>query len=521
MKKRKTGLIVLLLLLIVIGGVLLLSVHRKGQDGEYWIEVQLAGGSGKASVESPALLRIEGEKMTAVIRWSSPNYQYMIIGEEYYYPVNTSGNSEFEIPVTALDKEISVTAQTVAMGTPHDISYTIFFDSSTMSRHPLSGAEDIKTAEESKAADAQEETAAAESNADWKQVRLPGITLTGSLELSYAEGFAVDYYEGGYALVLVSDGSSFLLVPEGKPVPESLPDRITVLQQPIQNIYLAATSAMNLFDALDSLSAIRLSGTAAEGWYIENAKKRMEEGKILFAGKYSEPDYEQILAENCGLSIQNTMISHSPEVKEKLEELGVPVLVDWSSYEEHPLGRTEWIKLYGALMDKEEKAEQLFKEQVDYMESVSGKESTGKSVAYFYISSSGSIVTRASGDYIARMIELAGGEYLLDKQNSNASAAVTLEMEEFYRTAKDADYIIYNSTIGEELNSLEELTAKNPLLADFKAVKEGNVWCTGKNLYQETLRLGVVISDIHRMLTEEDTELTELTYMYKVQKLNQ
>lgn len=89
----------------------------------------------------------------------------------------------------------------------------------------------------------------------------------------------------------------------------------------------------------------------------------MENGSILYAGKYSEPDYERIVSEGCGLAIENTMILHSPEVKEKLESFGIPVLVDHSSYEAHPLGRTEWIRLYGVLTGKEKEAEAAFAKQ--------------------------------------------------------------------------------------------------------------------------------------------------------------
>jgi len=339
-----------------------------------------------------------------------------------------------------------------------------------------------------------------------------------SMELSYAAQFAVDYYEGGYKLITLSDGNRFLLVPEGREVPDGTAADITVLRQPIDNIYLVATSAMCLFDALGSLDSIALSGTKADGWYNENARRAMESGEIQYAGKYSEPDYELILSSGCELSVQSLMIGHSPEVKEKLEELGVPVLVDQSSLETHPLGRTEWIKLYGALLDEEDTAEELFAEQSAYAYEAANGESTGKTVAFFHISTSGYAVARKSGDYVAKMIELAGGEYIFKDLGNpkTATSTVTLEMEKFYETAKEADYIIYNSTIGGEIYTLDEFLAKNELLSDFKAVKNGNVWCTGKNLFQETTQLGSMIKDINQMLTNDDPELTELAFLHKL-----
>lgn len=340
----------------------------------------------------------------------------------------------------------------------------------------------------------------------------------GSMELKYAENFNVDYYKGGYSLISISDGSRYLIVPEGQEIPENLDKDITVLKQPINNIYLVATSAMCLFDALNSLDTISLSGTKAEDWYIENAKTAMESGTIIYAGKYNIPDYELIMSSNCSLAIESTMINHTPEVKEKLKELGIPVLIDQSSYESHPLGRTEWIKLYGLLTGKESEAKRIFDEQADYVTEFANQEKTDKTVAFFYISSSGNAIARKSGDYVTRMIELAGGNYIFDNIGNpeSATSTVTLEMEEFYVTAKDADFIIYNSTIDKELTSVEELIGKNELLKDFKAVQNNNVWCTSKNMFQETTQFGLMISDIHKMLADEDKSLTELNFMYKL-----
>ena len=101
-------------------------------DGSYTCAVTLEGGSGRATVESPAALTVADGAMTATIVWSSPNYDYMLIDGEKYLPINTEGNSTFEIPVAALDTALAVTADTVAMSTPHEIDYTLTFDSATL-----------------------------------------------------------------------------------------------------------------------------------------------------------------------------------------------------------------------------------------------------------------------------------------------------------------------------------------------------------------------------------------------------
>lgn len=339
---------------------------------------------------------------------------------------------------------------------------------------------------------------------------LPGLNYESSMAVQYATQFAVDYYSGGYKLLRIGDGTRYLVVPEGGSVPEGLDASIVVLKQPLDRIYLAATSAMALFDALDALDAIRMLGTRSSGWYIENAVRAMEAGEMRFAGKYSEPDYEMLISEGCDLAIESTMILHSPKVKEMIELLGIPVFVERSSYETHPLGRTEWIKLYAAMLNLEEQAEAFFAEQAAVMDELKGFENTEKTVAFFYVSTDGSVVVRSSSDYVAKMIEIAGGRYVFDELSDGESkrSSVSLTMEEFYAAAVDADYLIYNATIDAPLDDVAGLLGKSKLFADFKAVREGNVWCTGKYLYQATDVVGRLIVDIHKMLLGETEDMT-------------
>ena len=178
---------------------------------------------------------------------------------------------------------------------------------------------------------------APQSPVNSSHTEIDGLVFSERAELSHAEGFSIDRYENGFSLITTKDGR-FLIVPEGKDAPQNMSDDITVLKQPIDNIYLAATADMTFFDKLGALSAIRFSSVKKDDWYIDSAKAAMESGEIIYAGKYREPDYELLLGEGCTLSIQSTMIDHTPEVKEKLEELGITVFTDYSSYESHPLG---------------------------------------------------------------------------------------------------------------------------------------------------------------------------------------
>lgn len=343
------------------------------------------------------------------------------------------------------------------------------------------------------------------------------LTPQSTTELKYAKQFTIEDYGNGLQLITIAQDRQYLLVPEGAQAPAGVPEEVTVLQQPIQNIYLTATAAMDLFRALDGLDAIRLSGTKESGWYLPEARQAMEAGNILYAGKYSAPDYELILAQQCGLAVESTMIYHNPEVKEQLESLGIPVLVDYSSYESDPLGRMEWIKLYGALLGKEEEAARIFDEEVAAVQPVLNQTNTGKTVAFFYITNTGTVNVRKSGDYIAQLIRMAGGVYVPDNQNGdeeNALSTMNIDMESFYAAAHDADVLIYNSTIDGELASLDELLKKSELLADFKAVQNGNVWCTGKNMFQSSMSLGRMILEINAVLTQQAPD--GLTYLHRL-----
>lgn len=343
-----------------------------------------------------------------------------------------------------------------------------------------------------------------------------GLTLEKTIEPKYAKGFTLYEYKDGYKIIDVHEDVDYLLVPEDAKVPENLDDDIVVLQMPLKRMYLAATSTMALFDAVDALNQIRLSGTDVSGWYIDHAREAMEDGRILFAGKYSEPDYELLLDEGCDLAIESTMIYHTPKVKEMLETIEIPVFVDYSSYEDHPLGRTEWIKVYGALAGKDEEAEAFFNEQAKVMDELQNFQNTEKTVAFFYVSTSGQVVVRKSDDYIPAMIEIAGGRYVFEnlENGESNSPSVNMTMEEFYAAAVDADVLIYNSTIDYSIQTIDELIAKSELFEDFKAVKNGNVWCTGKYLYQATDIVGQLMMDMHLVLIENESE--PMTFLYRV-----
>ena len=339
-----------------------------------------------------------------------------------------------------------------------------------------------------------------------------------SYPLDYAAQFSADCYEGGYVMIDIPDAGRFLVVPEGAAEVDDLPEDVVVLRQPLDHIYLVSTSVMDLFLHLDALDSIALSGTRAEGWYLDEAKQAMQAGRIAYAGKYSAPDYERILTAECGLAVENTMIYHTPEVKEQLERFGIPVLVERSSYESSPLARMEWIKLYGILLGKEALAEEVFAQQAQRIAPLLEQPSTGKRCAFFSITSSGLATVRKSGDYVAQMIGMAGGEYVFTAltDSGNSLSTMNIPLEDLYAGVKDADVLIYNGTIEGTISTKEELLARCALLAECKAVQSGDIWCTTPSFFQQSMALADFMLDLHAVFTGETASPDTLHFLTKI-----
>ena len=414
-----------------------------------------------------------------------------------------------------------------------------------------------------------------ESSVHWSAApEIDGLRFISSEKNDVAEYFRLSVYEDAsgakYQLLETAGGlHRYLIVPADAQVSNRKSDHftaraseansankekkgdaleLTVLQQPLTTTYVAASAVMAPLCDLGAVSQIRFSGLREEGWYVDEARTAMKAGSMLFAGRYSEPDYETLLREGCDLALESTMIYRSPEVIEKLNALGIPVYIDYSSYEPHVLGRLEWIRVYGALFGHEKKAQQWYASERDRIRAIqkdaetssgeasqSGK-STEKSetktsrnskneassigtssgragtdtaadlrptVVYFYVNSSGQIQVRQPHDYIPELLELAGARYLapdMSGLSGSRKSNVTVSLEDFYSSCRDADYLIYSATLDRPLSSIRELLGKNALFADFKAVKEGHVYTTDKDFYQLSDRMADFAEDVRRML---------------------
>lgn len=332
---------------------------------------------------------------------------------------------------------------------------------------------------------------------------LAGHEIVEEVQNEYAEGFQITKYDDGCALIII-DGIRYF-VSEGCPQvrKESDDDSNAVwIRKKPSCVYNASSSAMDLIRAAGALDFVKATSTKEEDWAIDEVRKLVSNGTISFVGKYNAPDYESLVSMGADLAIENTMSTHSPEVKEQLEKLGIPVLVERSSYESHPLARLEWIKVYGLIFGKEKEAEDYYKKQVEIVSNLDVSNTEKKTVVYFFVTSNGAANVRKSGDYIPKMIEMAGGEYALKDAagDDNALSTMNMDFETFYSSAKDADILIYNSSIEGELRNMEDLIAKNSLFKDFKAVQNGQVWCTSESVFQQSTAIPELIMDFNAVI---------------------
>ncbi|MCR4568085.1 MAG: ABC transporter substrate-binding protein [Pseudobutyrivibrio sp.] len=480
--------------------------NNETENGSYQCQVSLEGGSGRASLESPAKVTVEEGRKTVELVWSSPNYDYMIVDDVKYDNEAEAGeNSVFTIPFLEYDTGFDVVADTTAMSKPHEIEYKI----TVYSPGKEKDVDGSVAVDSSPSADRDE------------SISLGKLKNTSSLALEYAKEYTVDYYsdEAGNAYSLITIGKDvepqYFLLGQAKNKPDGVSDNVTYINQ-VDTTYLVSTSVMDLIAAIDALDSIRLSGTDKKDWDIAEARDKMKSEEILYAGKYSAPDYELLVSEKCNFAIENTMIYHNPEVKEKLESLGIPVMVERSSYENNPLGRLEWIKLYGLIYGKQDKANQIFDQQKQRVLAISDLKETNKTVAFFSIDSSGMISVRKNGDYITSMIDMAGGTYVpkdLVATEDNALSSMKITVEDFYVGAVDADVLIYNSTIEGEIDTVGELLKKAPILGDFKAVKNDKVYCLDKGYFQQSADVAEFIEDVNSILNDN---LEDLKYIYKL-----
>lgn len=335
-------------------------------------------------------------------------------------------------------------------------------------------------------------------------------------EIQYAQEFTLTHYKGGYKSFTIPKGQEgnwvYLIVPEGKSVPADLEENVVVLQQPIDKIRCdSGTAAM--FAAFGGLDHVSTLNTEVGKIAIDAVIKKMESGEIKYSGAYKEPDYEMVTAEGTELVIDTAMLDGYPETKDQYTALGIPFFVTRNSKEVHPLGHSEWAKVYGAVVGMWDEAVAYFEEQVAKVDAVSAAERVEKKVAAVYFSGDGDkVYARRGGDYIAKMVDLAGADYIMADYEPDQTGVATITNEAFYSMCIDADIVIYLN-MAAKLYTMDELLEFFPLMKDFKAVKEGNVYVARNSFTQYTYDNASVIEDMNTIFNDPTADTFFFTKM--------
>ena len=364
------------------------------------------------------------------------------------------------------------------------------------------------------------------------------LTSTGKEENTFAELFSIEHLkdenEKAYSKIEVFDkekklDTSWLLLPEGVDKVSGAPAGINIMTfRDRQNIMVSSASTMALINAMDALSKVPMT-TADTTWRIQEIKDAIDKGTVKEVGKYSKPDYEQIISigaeKHVTFAVFSTMLDSVPDVYDQLTKTcNLRIMRDQSSYESHPLGRTEWIKIYGEIFDMRDKSDAVFNGQVEILNETTSKinvpEAERKTVLIFYTTSTkDTFYVRNAADYVTELVNLGGGKQVAEI-GPGKSGNTKMTQESFIQECSQADYVLYNWTSGasgvkdESLQGLIDARLGDWFKA-FKAYKEGNVWRTSNDFYQKMDKMGEMVADIYKMLYGENVSDT-LTYVNRL-----
>ncbi|MDJ0270182.1 MAG: ABC transporter substrate-binding protein [Aigarchaeota archaeon] len=301
------------------------------------------------------------------------------------------------------------------------------------------------------------------------------------LEIKYAKLFDVTFYDG-YKVVRDALNRTLILVPRGAEPPQDVEG--VVIYTPVERVVLLSATHVALLERLKELkpdilgSVVGIAWGGSYEWYFQDVKKALEEGSIKDVGAAWSPNLEEIVALKPDLMVIYTFPGDT--LPGKLDELGIPYVVDNEWLENHPLGRFEWIKFIATFYDLDYEAAQIFanvEETVkELRELVSG--SAAPRVAWFSVYK-GTVYASGGRSYVVVALKELGADYIFS--DTTATGSVTPTMEELVSRAADADVIVYASDI---IASIEDLLKEVPGLADSKAVKEGRVYIFSKTYWQ-------------------------------------
>lgn len=341
------------------------------------------------------------------------------------------------------------------------------------------------------------------------------------LPMYFSDSFSVEYLDNGCKLVTDGENLRILLVPQGTTAPKGYKaDKVANI--PLKKVMAASTTQAGPLLKLGVLDSLKAVTTSADNWITPEVKKLVTQGKVKYVGgeNMGQPDYELVKSINPDMAFVYTGSYGQQAIIEKLDEMGINYAVNNEYLESHYLGRMEWIKFMAAFYDKELEAEKMLNDAVKYIDNVTSKVAGLKEPKVVWGSSyKGTVYVPNAGSYVGKWIDMAGGDYVFKDVGVGSSSSTQISMEDFYAKAKDADVLIYSSTINYLAKpTIEGIVKDNPLFADMKAVKSGNVWVYAADWWESIPETNLFVEDIASVFHPEVFEGHKSAKLVKLPK---
>ncbi len=315
------------------------------------------------------------------------------------------------------------------------------------------------------------------------------------LPLKYATDFRVKYLGNGLKLITDGVGRKILLVPSrnSKNALKQHKKVDAIIYIPVKRVIVRWTTIPPLLKVLGVVNSVVGVTAPKKDWYIKEIREQMNEGKTFYIGEYKSINYELLKALK-----PDIFFAGEWENTEILKEINLPFAVVCEYREKNPLGRLEWIKFFSAFYNKENIAIDFFKKVENRVNEIIKKVSKVKEkpkVLWGFVSLNQMAYVPRGDSYVAKMIEMAGGDYVF--KNFTASGTGPISLEEFYRQGKKADIFISTGTLPNYgITSISKFLLRHPMLKDLKPIKEGKVWCFQPWYWESIDKTDEIINDL-------------------------
>lgn len=317
------------------------------------------------------------------------------------------------------------------------------------------------------------------------------------MPIHFSKSFRIKYLDNGCKLVTDGDSYKILLVPRGQTAPKGIVANKTV-SIPLKSVMTGSSTFVGSMEKLGVLDSLKVVTTSEDYWYIPEVKSMLKQGKITYVGgdNMEAPNYEMVKALSPELAFMYTGDTGQQHVMKKLSEIGVKFAVNNEWLEPDSLGRMEWMKFIAAFYDKEFEAEKILNDAVKNINVTTSKvNGLSKPKVAWGLSWSGKIYITRPQSYVGKWITTCGGDYVFKNHKVDADTMVSAEY--FYANAKDADVFIFSSTTNYMAEAtIAQIVRENPLFANIKAVKNGNVYAYAPDWWQTIPETDIFMKDI-------------------------